>query len=236
MWQANVFTIFPNAFPGSLGVSSIGRALASGEWNLNLVDLKQFPVKSDRIDSTPCGGGVGMVLSPICFEQAFNSLDEKSQKMRRIYCSPRGSQLRQADLDDISKSDGLTVLCGRYEGVDQRILDSYEIEEVSIGDFVLLGGEAAAMTIIEGCVRLLPNIVGDKQSISSDSFQQNLLEYNQYTQPQIFHEIHVPSVLLSGDHSKINAYREEQSKILTIKKRPDLWARYVSDQMSKISR
>jgi tRNA (guanine37-N1)-methyltransferase len=234
MWQANVFTIFPNAFPGNLGVSIIGKALAQDKWNLNLIDLKQFPVISDRIDSPPCGGGQGMILSPICFENAFNSLDKKSKNMRRLYFSPRGRQLKQVDFHDISKSDGLTMICGRYEGIDQRILDAYDIEEISIGDFVLLGGEVAAMVIIEGCVRLLPDVVGDQESIANDSFQRNLLEYNQYTQPRIFHNIDVPGVLLSGDHKKINDYREKQSKILTMKKRPDLWAKYISAQMSRI--
>lgn len=234
MWQADVFTIFPDAFPGSLGVSIIGKSLAQGKWNLNLVDLKQFPVKSDRIDSPPCGGGCGMILSPICFEQAFNSLSEKSKKMRRIYFSPRGRQLKQADLYDISRSDGVMMICGRYEGIDQRILDAYEIEEISIGDFVLLGGEVAAMAIIEGCVRLLPDIVGEQESIANDSFQRNLLEYDQYTQPRTFHDIHVPDILLSGDHKKITDYRKAQSKVLTMKNRPDLWGKYISDQMSKV--
>lgn len=234
MWQADVFTIFPDAFPGSLGVSIIGKALAQGKWNLNLVDLKQFPVKSDRIDSPPCGGGCGMILSPICFEQAFNSLSEKSKKMRRIYFSPRGRQLKQADLYDISRSDGVMMICGRYEGIDQRILDAYEIEEISIGDFVLLGGEVAAMAIIEGCVRLLPDIVGEQESIANDSFQRNLLEYDQYTQPRTFHDMHVPDILLSGDHKKITDYRKAQSKVLTMKNRHDLWGKYISDQMSKV--
>ena len=233
MWQANVFTIFPNAFPGNLGVSVIGKALAQGKWNLNIVDLKQFPVKSDRIDSSPYGGGQGMLLSPIAFESAFNSLDEKSGNMRRIYFSPRGRQLKQSDFYKIAQSSGLTMLCGRYEGVDQRILDAYGIEEISIGDFVLLGGEAAAMVVIEGCVRLLPDIVGEHESISNDSFQHNLLEYDQYTQPRMFHNIDVPDVLLSGNHKEINLYRENQSKILTMKKRPDLWAKYIADQMLK---
>ena len=147
MWQAHVFTAFPEAFPGNLGVSSIGKALQEGRWSLNLVDLHKFPVKYDRIDDTPYGGGPGMVLSPITFEKAFNNLPENAKNLRKIYFSPRGRQLKQSDMEQISREDGVIMLCGRYEGVDQRIIDYYEMEEVSIGDFVLLGGEVAAMTI-----------------------------------------------------------------------------------------
>lgn len=231
MWQANILTIFPDAFPGTLGVSVIGKALRSGVWGLNLIDLKKFPAKNDRIDSYPYGGGVGMLLSPITFENAFNSLSEEQKKFHRIYCSPRGRQMTQQDFDKISKMAGLTVLCGRYEGVDQRILNTYEIEEISIGDFVLLGGEVAAMAIVEGCVRLLPGVVGDSKSVEDDSFQANLLEYDQYTKPEVFHNVSVPEILLSGDHQKVEEYRDECSKILTMKKRPDLWSRYIAEKM-----
>lgn len=231
MWQANIFTIFPDAFPGNLGVSVIGKALEKKIWNLNVIDLKRFPVKNDRIDSTPCGGGVGMVLSPITFQKAFDTLPKEEQKKRKIYFSPRGRQLKQKDLEDISQSDGVTILCGRYEGVDQRILDYYEMEEVSIGDFVLLGGEAAAMTILEGCVRLLPCVVGNHSSIDDDSFQNNLLEHNQYTLPQEFNEMKVPKVLLGGNHNEIKEFRTNQSKNITKKLRPDLWAKYIEENL-----
>ncbi len=250
MWQANIFTSFPDAFPGSLGVSLIGKALKRNEWCLNIVDLKKFPAHNDRIDSYPYGGGVGMLLSPLTFEMAFNSLNSSSenerifseneqkfkrtQKFKRIYFSPRGRQLNQKDLADISQSAGLTVLCGRYEGVDQRILDYYKFEEVSIGDFVLLGGEVAAMAIIEGCVRLLPGIVGDQQSVQNDSFQENLLEHDQYTKPSVFKNIAVPEILLSGNHQKIRSFQNDLSKMITMKKRPDLWAKYVQDNMKLI--
>jgi tRNA (guanine37-N1)-methyltransferase len=233
MWQVNVFTIFPEAFPGNLGVSIIGRAIRQSIWNLNLIHLKRFPVKSDRIDFPPCGGGAGMILSPITFDLAFNTLSAEAKQMRRIYFSPRGRQLEQKDLTEISQSEGITMLCGRYEGVDQRILDIYGMEEISIGDFVLLGGEAAAMVIIEGCVRLLPGVVGENESISNDSFQQNLLEHDQYTTPRIFRENSVPELLFSGNHRKIEEFRHNQSKIRTIFRRPDLWARFISESMSK---
>lgn len=235
MWMANVFTIFPDAFPGNLGISIIGKALRSNKWNLNIIDLKKFPVKSERLDSPPYGGGAGMILSPITFENAFNTLSEPQKKMKRIYFSPRGKLFNQKDIDAIGASDGITILCGRYEGVDQRILEIYKMEEVSIGDFVLLGGEAAAMTIIEACVRSLPGIVGEQSSVQNDSFQDNLLEYNQYTKPRIFNSVNVPDILLSGNHKEISKFRKEQSKQITMTNRPDLWAKYVAYEMSKIN-
>lgn len=234
MWHANVFTIFPNAFPGSLGVSIPKKSLLEAKWHLNIIDLKKFPSKSDRIDSPPCGGGAGMILSPITFEKAFNTLPESSNKMKKLYFSPRGRKLKQSDFFEISKLDGIIVLCGRYEGVDQRILDHYEMEEVSIGDFVLFGGEVAAMAVIEGCVRLLPNVVGDSESIKDESFQHNLLEYNQYTKPISFHGQIVPEIFLSGDHKNIKNFKKNQSKKITMYKRPDLWAKYVAEEMSNV--
>ena len=231
MWQANVFSIFPEAFPGNLGVSLLGKALSQKKWNLNLIDLKKFAVKSDRIDSIPYGGGAGMILSPLVFENAFNSLNESEKKMKKINFSPRGRQVNQSDLHQLSRLDGITILCGRYEGVDQRILDHYEFEEISIGDFVLLGGEVAAMAIIEGIVRLIPEVVGNDESIHTDSFQESLLEYNQYTKPREFHGLNVPEILLSGHHEEIAKFRLEQSKQITKKKRPDLWNKYISEKI-----
>lgn len=233
MWRANVFTIFPEAFPGPLGVSVIGKALQKGLWNLSIIDLKKFPVKNDRIDSPPCGGGVGMVLSPLAFQKAFETLPEFERNKRKIYFSPRGRQFLQRDLEEISKSDGITMLCGRYEGVDQRILDHYHMEEVSIGDFVLLGGESAAITILEGCVRLLPGVVGNHESVTDDSFQNDLLEHDQYTLPQKFFDLPVPDVLLQGNHSAINKFREDQAKDITRRLRPDLWCEYVENKLKR---
>ena len=228
MWQANVFTIFPEAFPGTLGVSLIGDALVQKKWDLNLIDLKKYPVKSDRIDSIPYGGGAGMILSPLTFEKAFESLSDNQKKMKKIYFSPRGRQITQDDLQKLSQSEGATFLCGRYEGVDQRILDYYEFEEISVGDFVLLGGEVAAMTIIEGIVRLLPEVVGNRKSIHTDSFQEPLLEYHQYTRPQEFHSLKVPEILRSGNHKQINEFRLRHSIEITKKRRPDVWAKYIA--------
>ncbi|MDR1561434.1 MAG: tRNA (guanosine(37)-N1)-methyltransferase TrmD [Holosporaceae bacterium] len=234
MWQANVFTVFPEAFPGSLGVSVIGKALKLNKWNLNIIDLKQFPAKLDRIDFPPFGGGAGMVLSPLTFEMAFNLLGENQKNMRKIYFSPRGRQFNQTDIQDLADSHGVTMLCGRYEGVDQRILDYYSFDEISIGDFVLSGGEVAAMAIIESCVRLLPNIVGNTASICDDSFKNCLLEYNQYTKPQVFNGLSVPDVILSGNHEKIDEFRASQSKKITQKRRTDLWKKYIAMKMKSI--
>jgi tRNA (guanine37-N1)-methyltransferase len=231
MWQANVFTIFPDAFPGNLGVSVLKKAFDQKKWNLKIIDLKEFPVKSDRIDSIPYGGGAGMILSPITFEKAFDTLSEDEKKWKKFYFSPRGRQMNQSDLEHLSRCSGITMLCGRYEGVDQRIIDFYEMEEISVGDFVLLGGEVAAMMIIEGCVRLLPGVIGNDDSISDDSFQNHLLEYDQYTKPSIFKNLHVPDVLLSGNHEEISKFRLNQSKRKTIISRPDLWAKYVDENL-----
>ncbi len=231
MWQANVFTIFPEAFPGSLGVSIIGKALLQNKWKLKLIDLKNFPQKSNRIDSSPYGGGLGMILSPIVFEKAFDSLTNQEKSMKKYYLSPRGHPMQQNDLLLLSQTPGVTMLCGRYEGVDQRILDYYEFEEISLGDFVLLGGEVAAMAFIEGIVRLIPEVIGNKESILSDSFQNFLLEHNQYTKPKTFHNLDVPDVLLSGNHKKINDFRLEQSKTLTKSHRYDLWIKYISNHL-----
>lgn len=237
MWQTNIFTIFPEAFPGSLGVSLLGDALARGIWQLNLIDLKKFATKSfGRIDSKPYGGGSGMILSPEVFENAFESIDPSCCSMKKIYFSPRGRKLTQADMQKLSQSSGVTMLCGRYEGIDQRIIDYYDFEEISIGDFVLMGGEAAAMVAIEGMVRLLPDVVGNSESICTESFQEPLLEYNQYTKPREFHGLLVPEVLLSGNHQQVEDFHLNESKQLTRKKRPDLWAKYVEDNLNSVGK
>lgn len=233
MWQANIFTIFPNAYPGNLGVSIIKKALEKKIWDLNLIDLKKFPAKNDRIDSPPYGGGNGMLLSNLTFEKAFATLSADQKEMKKFYLSARGRQLNQEDIENLSMTPGATFLCARYEGVDQRILDIYEFEEISIGDFILLGGDAAAMVLIEAIVRLLPGVVGKKDSTIEESFQNFLLEYNQYTQPQIFKDQKVPEILLSGDHQKIKDFRLDFSKEITRKRRPDLWIKYIDYMMKK---
>jgi tRNA (guanine37-N1)-methyltransferase len=231
MWQVNVFTIFPDAFPGNLGVSILKKAIHQKKWSLKLIDLTQFPVRSDRIDAAPYGGGAGMILSPHTFERAFAALSENEKKWRKIYFSPRGRRINQADFHEISSTPGVTMLCGRYEGVDQRIIDFYKMEEISVGDFVLLGGEIAAMMVIEGCVRLLPGVLGNDNSVEEDSFQDHLLEYDHYTRPPVFKGLAVPKTLLSGNHQKISEFRLRRSKEITMKKRHDLWVKYVEKKI-----
>ncbi|MDR0968626.1 MAG: tRNA (guanosine(37)-N1)-methyltransferase TrmD [Holosporaceae bacterium] len=231
MWQANIFTIFPEAFPGTLGVSIAKKAFDQKKWNLNVIDLKKFPAKSDRIDSIPYGGGAGMVLSPVVFEKAFDVLSNEEKNWKKIYFSPRGRQMKQTDLEKLSESSGVTMLCGRYEGIDQRIIDFYDMEEISLGDFVLLGGEVAAMAIIEGCVRLLPEVVGNDDSIKDDSFQNCLLEHDQYTKPPVFNGLSVPQVLLSGNHKEIAEFRLNQSKKIVSERRLDLWDQYIEKKL-----
>lgn len=230
MFQVNVFTIFPEAFSGPLGVSSIGK-LMNVVWQLNVIDLKKFGDTSNRLDSYPCGGGNGMLLRSDIFEKAYNSLMPNSSNFRKIYFSPRGKKFTQNDFNSISKSDGITCLCGRYEGIDQRIIDHYQFEEFSIGDFVLLGGEAAAIVMIEGCIRLLNSVVGNSESIKNDSFSESLLEHDQYTKPAIWNNLEVPVVLRSGNHKAIQQWRQANSKKITLLARRDLWNQYVKVKM-----
>ena len=230
MWIATVFTVFPEIYPATLGVSGLGKT--KGElWDLNVIDLKNFGDKYGRIDDTPYGGGAGMVLRPDVFERAFASVHEERSNNRMIYLSPRGARITQDMLKCLSVSSGVTLLCGRYEGVDQRILDAYNFEEWSLGDFVLMGGDVGALAIIEGAVRLIPGVVQRYESIENDSFENGLLEHSQYTKPRIFHDMSVPDVLLSGDHSKISSFRHEQSVEITMKNRKDLWELYVSNKL-----
>lgn len=230
-WTACVFTVFPEIYPGSLGVSKLGKGLEDGVWNLNIIDLKKFGDKYDRIDDTPYGGGAGMVLRPDVMERAMDTLSNECLNLRRIYFSPRGKKITQRDFKTVSKSDGVCLLCGRYEGVDQRILDFYNFEEWSLGDFVLMGGDVVALAVIEGCVRLLPGIVQKEESIESDSFENGLLEHNQYTKPYNFNGLKVNDILLSGNHQKIDSFRLNESKAITQKLRPDLWREYVKNNL-----
>lgn len=230
-WTACVFTIFPEIYPGSLSVSKLGKGLIEGVWDLNVIDLKKFGDKYNRIDDTPYGGGAGMVLRPNVMERAIEALPYDYLNLRRIYFSPRGKRITQNDFKAVSKSNGICLLCGRYEGVDQRILDFYNFEEWSLGDFVLMGGDVAALAVIEGCVRLLSGIVQKEKSIECDSFENDLLEHNQYTKPYDFNGLKLNDILLSGDHQKINSFRLNESKAITRKLRPDLWRKYVKNNL-----
>lgn len=225
-YPVTVLTMFPEAFPGPLGVSLIGTAWRErGLWSLETVDIRGF--SDDRrgfLDDTPAGGGPGAVLKADVVARALDSLDGPQRPL--LYMSARGRPLTQARVKDWATADGLVVLCGRFEGVDQRVLDARGFEEVAVGDAVLAGGEAAAMVAIEACVRLLPGVLGQAASLESESFEDGLLEHPQYTRPRTFEGRDIPEVLLSGDHQKVARWREEQREKTTRERRPDLWAAF----------
>lgn len=225
-WPVTVLTMFPEAFPGPLGVSLIGTAWRErGLWSLETVDIRAF--SDDRrgfLDDTPAGGGPGAVLKADVVARALDSLEGPRRPL--LYMSARGRPLTQARVKDWATADGLVVLCGRFEGVDQRVLDARGFEEVAVGDAVLAGGEAAAMVAIEACIRLLPGVLGQAASLESESFEDGLLEHPQYTRPRTFEGHDIPEVLLSGDHQKVARWREEQREKTTRERRPDLWAAF----------
>ena len=225
-YPVTVLTMFPEAFPGPLGVSLIGTAWRErGLWSLETVDIRAF--SDDRrgfLDDTPAGGGPGAVLKADVVARALDSLDGPQRPL--LYMSARGRPLTQARVKDWATADGLVVLCGRFEGVDQRVLDARGFEEVAVGDAVLAGGEAAAMVAIEACVRLLPGVLGQAASLESESFEDGLLEHPQYTRPRTFEGHDIPEVLLSGDHQKVARWREEQREKTPRERRPDLWAAF----------
>lgn len=228
IWKAKVITLFPEAFPGVLGQSLTGKALQNGHWSLEAIDLRQFGKGKHRdVDDTPAGGGAGMVMKPdvvaAAFDQAADGTPTDRTQWPVIYVSPRGKPFDQATVRRFAGARGLTILCGRFEGVDQRVLDHYEVEEISLGDFVLTGGEIAAQALIDASVRLLPNVLGNAESTEEESFSNGLLEHPQYTRPAEWKGLQIPEVLLSGHHGKIEAWRKEQSEQLTRERRPDLW-------------
>jgi tRNA (guanine37-N1)-methyltransferase len=229
-WTAVVLTLFPEAFPGPLGLSLAGKALENGLWRLETVDIRDFARDKHRsVDDLPFGGGPGMVMRPdvvaSAFEYARTSLAPEG-RVPAVYLSPRGRPLDQALVSEYAGMDGLILLCGRYEGVDQRALDACGFEEVSVGDFVLSGGEPAALTLMDAVVRLRPGVVGDPATLEDESFSRGLLEYPHYTRPRTWAGIDVPEVLMSGHHENIAAWRRRQAEELTRERRPDLWARY----------
>lgn len=227
-WRAKIITLFPEAFPGVLGQSLTGKALQEGLWALETIDLRPFGIgKHQNVDDTPTGGGAGMVMKPdvvaAAFEQAARGAPASRDEWPVIYVSPRGKPFTQAMAQRFSKARGVTILCGRFEGVDQRVLDHYEVEEVSLGDYVLTGGEIAAQALIDASVRLIPGVLGNDASANEESFSDGLLEHPQYTRPNDWAGRQVPEVLLSGHHGKIEAWRKKQSEGLTKRRRPDLW-------------
>lgn len=220
-----VLTLFPEMFPGPLGHSLAGRALAAGIWALETVDIRDFARDKHRsVDDTPFGGGAGMVMRSDVIGDALDALPVGSGPV--IYLSPRGRLLDQARVRDLAASPGVSVLCGRFEGVDERVLEAHEIEELSLGDFVLSGGEPAAIALIDACVRLLPGVVGTAESLDEESFADGLLEYPHYTRPQTWRGRGVPEVLMSGHHERIRQWRHAEAERLTRERRPDLWDRY----------
>ena len=223
MWRAGVVTLFPELFPGPLAAGVTGRALGTGLWSLEAVDLRRFGIGARRqVDDTPFGGGPGMVLRPDVIASA---LAASPAGTRLVFLTPRGRPFVQADAQEWSTEAGLTVLCGRYEGVDQRAVEAAGAEEISIGDFVLSGGETAALVLLDACVRLLPGALGERESLAEESFSAGLLEYEHYTRPALWQGRAVPETLLSGNHAAIAAWRRRSAEEATRLRRADLWAR-----------
>ena len=222
-WRATVLTLFPEMFPGPLGISLAGRALASGVWALQARDIRASATDRHRsVDDTPAGGGPGMVLRADVLAAAIDAAD--AQDRPKLVMSPRGRPLTQARVAELAAGPGALIVCGRFEGIDQRVIDARGLEEVSIGDYVLSGGEIAAMTLIDACVRLLPGVMGKLSSGTDESFSDGLLEYPQYTRPQLFEDRPIPEILLSGDHARVAKWRLAEAEALTQSRRPDLWA------------
>lgn len=226
-WKAKVLTLFPEMFPGPLGLSLAGQGLEAGSWALEAVDIRDFAADKHRtVDDPPFGGGPGMVIRPDVVSEAIDAAAGADPSLALIYLTPRGCPLTQARVGELARGPGIVLLCGRYEGLDERVLDAHGLDEISLGDFVLSGGEAAAIAVIDACVRLLPGVVGAPESLIDESFENGLLEYPQYTRPREWRGRTVPEVLVSGDHEKIKAWRRHQAEAITRERRPDLWARY----------
>jgi tRNA (guanine37-N1)-methyltransferase len=225
MWRASVLTIFPEMFPGPLGLSLAGKALAASIWSLDTHDIRASATDKHRtVDDTPAGGGPGMVMKADVLARALDTVPHDQRP--RLLMSPRGTPLTQGRVASLARGQGAVILCGRFEGVDERLIKARKLEEVSLGDFVLSGGEPAAIALIDACVRLLPGVVNKEASIAEESFADGLLEHPQYTRPPVFEGAPIPEVLLSGDHGKIAQWRRAEAERLTRERRPDLWAAY----------
>ena len=225
MFQAQVFTLYPEVFPGPLSKGLYGKALSNKLWNLGVINIRDSAIdKHKTVDDTPYGGGTGMLLKA---DVLANSLDQNVKKGERVfYLSPKGKKFDQRLAKDLSREKSVSLICGHFEGVDDRVLTTRNIEEISIGDYVLSGGETAALVVLDSILRLLPGVLGNEKSSIDESFENGLLEYPQYTKPQIWEKKSVPEVLLSGDHSKIKDWRLSQSEAITRDRRPDLWLKY----------
>jgi tRNA (guanine37-N1)-methyltransferase len=221
-WRATVLTLFPDMFPGPLGISLAGKALASGLWELEARDIRASATDKHRsVDDTPAGGGPGMVLRADILAAAIDAA-EVAPDRPRLLMSPRGRPLTQSRVQELAAGPGPLIVCGRFEGIDQRVIEARNLDEVSVGDYVLSGGEIAAMALIDACVRLLPGVMGKEASGAEESFSEGLLEYPQYTRPQVFEGRGIPEILTSGDHAKVAAWRRSESEALTRSRRPDL--------------
>ena len=226
MWRASVLTIFPEMFPGSLGVSLAGKAQAAGIWSLEARDIRDAATDKHRtVDDTPAGGGPGMVMKADVLAAALDAIPQDGRP--RLIMSPRGAPLRQARVQQLAQGPGVVILCARFEGVDERLIKARQLEEVSLGDFVLSGGEPAALALLDACVRLIPGVMGKEASGVEESFSDGLLEYPQYTRPPVFEGEPIPEVLTSGDHAKVAAWRRAEAERITRERRPDLWAAYL---------
>ena len=238
-WTARVLTLFPEMFPGPLGLSLAGKALERGIWALDVLDIRDFARDKHRaVDDAPFGGGAGMVMRPDVLDAALVAAEARAAKIGAdpgpdapvIYLSPRGRLLDRALARELAQGPGATLLCGRYEGVDERVLEAHGVAEVSIGDYVLSGGEPAALVLMDAVVRLLPGVMGNQESPVEESFERGLLEYPHYTRPAEWQGRQVPEVLISGHHEKVRKWRRAQAERITEERRPDLWARYLKDR------
>ncbi|MFY7961364.1 MAG: tRNA (guanosine(37)-N1)-methyltransferase TrmD [Elsteraceae bacterium] len=225
IWTATILTLFPEMFPGMLGFSLAGKALAEDKWRLRVRDIRDSATDKHRtVDDSPFGGGPGMVMRPDVLDRAIgDALEQAPEGSAPIYLSPRGRRLDQARVRDLAAGPGVLLLCGRFEGVDERVIESRRLEEISLGDYVLSGGEPAAFALVDACVRLLPGVIGAAETLVEESFEQGLLEYPHYTRPADWCGRRVPDVLLSGHHENIGRWRREQAERLTAERRPDLW-------------
>ncbi len=225
MWRASVLTLFPDMFPGPLGISLAGKALETGIWSLDAIDIRSHTTDRHRtVDDTPAGGGPGMVMKADILARALDAIPPDPRP--RLLMSPRGVPLRQSRVAKLAAGTGCVILCGRFEGVDERLIEARGLEEVSLGDFVLSGGEVAALSLLDACVRLLPGVMGKEASGVEESFSDGLLEYPQFTRPAVFEDVGIPEVLTSGDHAKVAKWRRAEAERLTKERRPDLWAAY----------
>ena len=227
--KVTILTLFPEMFPGPLGYSLIGRALEKRLWQLRVVDIRDFAEdKHQTVDDTSFGGGPGMVMRPDVVDKALTSVMERG-KARLIHLTPRGRVFQQTHAREMATAAlPLVFLCGRYEGIDQRVLDAWDAEDVSLGDFILTGGELAALTVLDAVLRLIPGVIGDEASLEEESFSKGLLEYPHYTRPRLWEGRVVPDVLLSGHHEKIAAWRLKEAEAITHERRPDLWDQYIN--------